>query len=497
MQYELWDLEHEAPTVLEEYKLPLDEANVALQIQRFLKYTRPSMHDVKHELALHFPSSIGNNLDAFTVLRTAFLRDYRLDRVKQRSSNSAVWRSVLIPVVHNIDETLLLGSSVFESSTSYQCEMQGILSCNTILKLSQTPLYRVSSFNDYMLYECVGRYAILPRGEEVANSIAIFLISRFGRKDSITMISCIEGDRDQGYINRCTFHSSLPLMTFYFGSLIGESKIVLWRFAPQSRHDSKGLIHLNFSSLLQTSVSSDSIFSVVISRRLETLHFSASGKELVYKVFDNPHSVVIRIGATLVYSTAQVECSDTVSKTAPSGLELSSQNTHSGLTTQSSISKLLSLGTALAHCTDVSTQLKFKVDTANRDIELVHRSGNREERQLVLSLPAWKDLHHIKPSIRMPTSTRQDKIMIILNRSAKPLCTLSDDVEETTPAMVIKDLRALPPSHKRKGDLGLANAVRNAATPSQLLEQPSWVGRQRDESMGEERTTKKLRAKVT
>ena len=151
----------------------------------------------------------------------------------------------------------------------------------------------------------------------------------------------------------------------------------------------------------------------------------------------------------------------------------------------------LSQGTVVLHDKEISNQLNIHSDSAGRDVGLIRRSGDREERQSIISLPEWNDAHNIRASVHMPTSSREDKITIVLNKTAKPYYTFTDDEDEATPTVVRKDVRALAPPTENHGDLGLRSALRSKAPPQ--LKPLTPISPQHEGSDGEERVAKRPR----
>ena len=283
--FEVWNIETEDPSVVEDWKVPLKKADVALQIRSFRKYTR--MYKIEHgsrvfkrELALHFPSSIGNKMDAFTVLRTVFLRNQSPARSNPQPSSNYIWRSVPIPMLHSIKRSLPQGTLGTEISASRSNGAPSTSTCDIKFELDQTSTYQVSLFNNLVLYKVIRGHDVLPVRLEVTSSLAIFSLEYNQEPDSLSLISYIGGDPRQGYISHVTFHSDLPLLAFWYGALEGKSKIVIWRFCQEQEQASKDPVYLNYSSLTE---SQDSFVSCYewIGGSLQSMQFSATAKEIV------------------------------------------------------------------------------------------------------------------------------------------------------------------------------------------------------------------------
>lgn len=190
-----------------------------------------------------------------------------------------------------------------------------------------------------------------------------------------------------------------------------------------------------------------------ISGRPKYTQFSPCGTQIIYQLHSssNPHVKPIRdFQAFAIAEQQQAEINKTRhqlttphAKTKPPYQDLKNANV---------LPPSMELNQPVFHGEGASTRLAF---TSNRSVTLVHRTDNGvEEEQSLLSLPAWNDVKSISPSIRMPSNTREDKVTIILNKTAQPFYTIGNGGEHTPPAVVRKDIRAIAKPRIKKSVLG-------------------------------------------
>jgi hypothetical protein len=118
------------------------------------------------------------------------------------------------------------------------------------------------------------------------------------------------------------------------------------------------------------------------------------------------------------------------------------------------------LNQPVLHENGSSTRLSFDSGAANRNIKLVHSTGEVKREQSLLSLPSWNDVKNISVSMRMPSRRRDDKVTIILNKTAQPFYVLCNGGKHTPPAVVRKDIRAIgKPKAESSSRLGKAEST--------------------------------------
>jgi hypothetical protein len=455
-QYQLWDIQPDEPCVKVQWHLPLNAGEVSLQVALFQKHVRTRVGGkdsvaTRREIALHFPTSIGEGLDKFTVLRTVFTHDRRKPLTCSASPHSeSPWIRASIPVVHNLGTTSLRGMSLKAREVSQDDITTGSSSMaqlDTVLTINRTPAFVVQTCKRYVLYKSVEGWDTAS-GEEPAASMALFRMPRDSQQeiDLLAFIDCLE---HRWPFSNCIFHPDLPLVAFCCNSIIDGPRIALWCFTTEAMRRRQG-----FSYITEVSLRKDSELISIISLAYgvpKKLQFSPNGEELIIQLPGGHLPKVVQLTATLAYKAAVAE---------EAHLERSDGREESlTVTTTASPGKLqlIKTGTPAAlqhneivmHDDGSSTQFAFRRGVAGRNLHLVHRTDGVVESQALLSLPAYDDINHVDVSVQLPTTTREDKITIILNKTAQPYYTLSKLADEAAPSVIRKDIRAVAPSRKR------------------------------------------------
>jgi hypothetical protein len=459
-QYEIWNIEEDDPVVVEDFNIPIDKNEVELQYERFQKYVKsfskvPTTPTARKDLALHFPTSIDSSLKTFTILRTIYKRDQTTGpRTHILDSSANCWRPILMPVIHTVDSTLLKGSSEKQQKekSKYIHDIEsGAQSYDTLLKLHKTPAFRMVTSQNYILYQSIaGREALSP-DEDSAATIAVFMLTNITGADETRLLGCIEGGQKQGSMHHCVFHPTYPLLAFYHNSPTGISQIILWCFARDFASRSSFML-LN-QSVLQSKDGFSTSSVATISGRPKYIQFSACGTQIIYQLHSssNPHAKPIRdfqVFAIAEQQQAEIE----KTRYQPTTPHAKTEPTCQDLEKTNVLPPSMELNQPVFHGEGASTRLAF---TSNRSVTLVHCTNNGvEEEQSLLSLPAWNDVKSVSPSIRMPSKTREDKVTIILNKTAQPFYTIGNGGEHTPPAVVRKDIRAIAKPRVKNSVLG-------------------------------------------
>ena len=438
--YQLWNLQTYDPTVIEEYKHPLLEAEVAFQIRRFGKLLSSKGKQKSLRLTLHFPSSIGEDLDTFTVLRTVLRKIPPSNNFEDGSGAAHSWMQVVIPVAH---EAYMVGT--------VRC-----MSMIEIFEIDRTEEYKLTPFGDYVLYEGYEAEHALhgrpnrPREIDVATTIAVFELKGDTEQNNVALLGCMKGRQLPvtrcASARQCLVHPHLPLMAFYLTEPYGSGRIILWCFTEGQRSEQH--LPLCFPSLAPYDSASFTCLDLE-GELLQSLQFSASGKELVYMAQKKRHPTVLSIDAASAYTMAKSGAYEKVRGSNTSQeVSLTKSSATQFLGSHLEVPRVFAQGDILVHNPQMHTMVGFDLKAATHDVQLVHTNGGFEERQSLLSLPRWADSKHVKVSVHMPTRNRRDKIRIVLNKSPKTLYTFSNDVEESEPAVVDKEMIALPPIRK-------------------------------------------------
>ena len=159
-QYEVYNTDLQEPELNGEWQFDLEADEIMQQIQFFSKVVplntvESGDHFAPQDLAIHFPVSIGNNLDIFTVLRTVYIRkcfSETSSSVPHKSTNS--WIILPIPVQHCEQSTLLHCSSL-PSSRGEAPEGGTRVSRVASVKIDDRTAFRLVAHNDYLLYYAI------------------------------------------------------------------------------------------------------------------------------------------------------------------------------------------------------------------------------------------------------------------------------------------------------------------------------------------------------
>jgi hypothetical protein len=488
-QYQLWNIEIDHPIVVEDSTIPLDKVEVRLQYERFQKQINSLNKAVgsqtsRKELALHFPTSIGHDLNTITILRTVFKRGQSIvPNTATSDTPASSWCSILMPIIHTVDSTLLQGPSTTSQLNKTEPIREGEsfeYGYDTLLKFDKTPAFRMITFHNYVLYQSVEGSEVLTQDEDGAATIAVYLLTNAKSPPDTRIVGCIEGNGNQGSIHHCVFHPRLPLLAFHYRSTTGISRIILWVFARGTDPDTSSFILLNQSVLQQEGFFTANISSV--QGRLRYIQFSACGTQIIYQphLSSNPHTKPI--DGLHVYESAMQQ--QAAFQMCENQLPLSYLHPESQILKNSNtLPQSMSLNQPVLHENGCSTRLSFNPEAVNRDIKLVHSNGEVAEEQSLLSLPAWKDVKNISVSVRMPSKSREDKVTIILNKTAQAFYSIRHGAEHTPPTVVRKDIRAI-----QKPKINSASSIGKT--------DPGWRGigyYEKNEGCGESHRSKRAR----
>ncbi|RBA13422.1 hypothetical protein FPRO05_02216 [Fusarium proliferatum] len=457
-QYEIWNITYEDPITVETSRISLESTEVHIQYERFRKYVQGSGKPIStqtagKELALHFPSSIDSDLNTFTVLRTVFKRRQSVPLGLHPISTDASeerWRSIPMPIMHTIHATLLYGlpTSTEPKTTGAIPETEPVVSSRPqALRLSKTPAFRLTVFRDYVLYQSLDGREALGENEDTAGTIAIYLLTTLpGGCDDVRLLGCIKGESICGSISHCVFHPEYPLLAFHYQSTIGGPRLFLWCFTKGDSSNTHSSVVLGHEVLQPGSKCDVSTSVATAGGRVKHLQFSALGTELSYQLYNSSYHNREYIGGCFVYDLARRQAeigrsnsqilSQSLMKVSPQRLAMERTNV---------LPHSMTLGQEVRHMNGTTTSLSFDVGASNRSVKLVHRESGVEKEQSLLSLPAWEDIKNVSVSIRTPSRSREDKVTIILNKTAKPFYTLRNGDHLTAPAVVKKDVRAIMP----------------------------------------------------
>ncbi|OAL52436.1 hypothetical protein IQ07DRAFT_598053 [Pyrenochaeta sp. DS3sAY3a] len=456
-QYQLWDIDLDDPVVIEDIFVSLDKDAVRIQHDRFRRLTTHgrarSAGKRTAATSLHFPTSIDVSLQTFTVLTTVFRRHSTtvpIDSARGRSAVADIWRPIALPIQHTEVETLLSGlptPTTPDVDSNAENSTTSIICCQNDLTLETTQAYRVTTSGDYALYQSIEEDDETSDGMEKSTSIAVYQLDFSDDANPSRLLACIEGNGTLGAIYHCVFHPTLPLLAFHFDSrfVTIESRIVLWRFTPDSSSYVIALNHFFSSRSLDARLYVSYIASLPTLSNLAYLQFSVCGTNLVYQPRGYPMPFTAPLQDFRVYQLAleqqREKMKPHVQKPDTQNLELHSNGT---MIANTALPNHMALNVPVVAPGGLPTRLAYDSTSANRVVSLMFANKNSApQQQPLLSLPAWDDVKHISISLRMPTERRQEKITVVLNKTAQPSYVFGSASKQTAPAVVRKDVRVL------------------------------------------------------
>jgi len=435
---------------VEDCRIPLDEIEVQSQYTRFQKlvstdHTSNGTRTTIKDLALHFPTSISEDLRTIIVLVSVFDRhqEFPPGKSSKHGADAAeIWTPTRMPIRHVTDATLLMGIPTCTVGSGHAaCKETKPPTCarEKAIRLDRTLAYRLISCRSYILYQTLGGSGALGEEEDITGTIAVYRRDP-NHHNSPRLVGCIAGDGSKGSIYRPVFHPSYPLVAFNYFSQIGGSHIVLWSFETGT-DDILLLNHDVFSSKSLTGGLSV-CYVAALSSRIKMLQFSACGANVIYQVHNSPSLHTKPIPGLDVYTAAKrqqaVEEAEEVSQVLTRGgfEESAVEHIHK-------LPRSMALNQPTQNTDGSVTSISFDAGASNRAIKLVHSANRENYEQSLLSLPAWVDVHNVSASVRMPSLSRDERITIILNKTAEAFYVFGRGTGPTNPAVVRKDIRAL------------------------------------------------------
>ncbi|MCJ1430987.1 hypothetical protein MMC27_000337 [Xylographa pallens] len=448
-QYELWDVNLETFENIAEWWFSLKEDEIILQLKHFIKKVYLSRSEtmtgrVTQKLAVHFPTSIGDRLDTFTVLRTVFIRKSVGSSVQPESYDKVnLWLEAPIPVVYTANSTFVYPSLPLLRPDGDSDDDQ--MPYTSSLELDRRTIFRLSMSNEYLIYQCVRRSSVIedldredwasevepidqehtgssaddqnsdwqdenwvPDCEQIASSLAIFSTAQARIGGNIRLPGYISRGENEDFLSRFAFHTTLPLMVLHCGSDSAfTGKVILWNFKHGTDSGSENVVGLDWATI---NGNSNLCFETLLTDAapwVERLQFSPCGKQVVVEYYASDHPIVIGIEETQVYKLA-------------------------------------------FEAAKKSTQLYFHANSTQRDIELIQRDGETQTVQPLLSLPIYSDTRHLRISLLSSQERNDNKLRVMLDKSAKLYYTIIESGEDVPVAVVEKDLTALLGARKQK-----------------------------------------------
>lgn len=466
-QFELYNTNSQEPEVEGQWEFGLEADEVIRQIQLFSKVvtfnpTKSGKYSIQQDLAVHFPISIGNKLDVFTVLRGVYIRKCfgnTSSSISHKSTDS--WISLPIPVEHYENSTLLRCSSLSTSQgKSSKADMP--TSTPASVEIDNLTAFRFVIHNDYLMYYAIGGTTItrqssssakggeyhendelytededesdemsisshddnVPENECVGTSVAVFSMAGVHQGEGIYLLDYIKNAGKGTYIGKYAFHSSLPLLAIHCGS-DDNGNIFLWK-----------LKNVECSNHVFQTVSTFQALVVKKVHWTESLQFSACGKHVIIEEYGAKQPTVIPIGESILHNITREL------------LEMPTANYSRSSTNDMRSVSLIDKTYFLQNETvsldrDSSTRLDFNPNSSHTDIQLVKSYEAFQILQPLLTLPNFSDIRHVNISLLLPRGEHATRIRIMMTKSDKLFCTLAGADEDTPTTIVEKETRAL------------------------------------------------------
>jgi hypothetical protein len=180
----------------------------------------------------------------------------------------------------------------------------------------------------------------------------------------------------------------------------------------------------------------------------EEINFTECGTSLLIKYSSSSCPQKRTVGKTILYRDA-IKAFHPVDKLEVSE-EIIVSTQHIGVISMQQVGSLNSGHMQLGQNSQGDTTFQ-RLDISRNGpagVDLVEVDGNVEYRQPILSLPKSEANEHLRVSIQ-PSTSRDEKITIILHKAAQPWYSLSNRGGEDFPRIVKKDRRAIRPAKKR------------------------------------------------
>lgn len=462
-QYQIWNVESRNPTVIEDSYVHLNSEEVQMQCEGFenqrMKYPADGSQNIGPEFALHFPISIAEDLQRFTVLTTVFVpvQPWTAHRNSETTIPAAKsWRAISVPVLSTIHAPMLkgfanspspsVGYNTVVARSSYFSNNSAVRSALTrkTVAIVKMPTYQLFTYRDYIMYQSNEGCGVLIEEPDTMGTLAVYQASGDEQSRVATLLGCVESNGRLGAMSHATFHPNYPLLAFQYLSARGEAHTVLWHFSQTTDSDSKISV-LNIENLRSNSMKFlCSMASIATSPSpLKVLHFSACGETLIYQGHNDMYPFTKFIRSSPVFLAAKLQSQSNDGNNQISSSQANQGSTHSSgvVMKASDLPTHMTPADVVRHTDGSITTLSFNPDAPNRDIKLQHLTKLGLHEQSLLSLPAWSGVNQIAASVHM--TQENGEITIVLNKMPKALYVIGDASAETQPTVVKKDVRAI------------------------------------------------------
>ncbi|OAL44689.1 hypothetical protein IQ07DRAFT_235234 [Pyrenochaeta sp. DS3sAY3a] len=454
-QYEIWSISSENPVIVEVSHLPLDPKEVQLQYDTF---SIPSSSDCC--MAIHFPTSIREDLECFTVLTTVYRRRKPLPSASERSHpviQTNLWESTTIPIKKPIHARMHMKTwrSAQEDvrASSFANRLDTSTSSSKLYTPSKFPSYELTVHNDYVIYQSNEGCGILDRIEKIRRTLSVYKLGDEEQDNTAKLLGTVECSGNFGNMSPATLHPNRFLLAFHFAAISGKSRILLWQLNEKMNIKPEH-IHLD-SALCRLSMegSTGSLTSIPLLGRLSNLQFDSSGKQLIYLYKNASYPCILDITSFQIFQGSQ---NWTKTKTLdqepalPSVTKTEISEAEAPVAVHTICTQRQDLGESRFHTEGSSMSLSLYSKAAckrsknvHRELKIQYSDARASFEQEILSLPAWEDADQISASVYPSPTVSDDRITVVLNKKSKCLYELDERVKPTPPMIVTKDKRAI------------------------------------------------------
>ena len=276
----------------------------------------------------------------------------------------------------------------------------------------------------------------IPENEQMGTSVAIFSTASTLQLEEIRLLDYLENAGEDKYIGRYAFHPSLPLLAIHCGSEKSGS-VILWNFRSSEFSDRVPGTAPRFQKLSEKTM-----------HWTESLQFLACGTQVIIEEYLAERPTVIPISESAIYIMAQ-KLHDLPAESHSRSAAGEAHSVSTAGTMALPVNEVMLLDPKS------DTRLEFHPNLAHTNIGLIKRVGSFGVVQPLLTLPNQSDIRHVNIDILPSTDMNATRIRVMITKSPKLFCSLTDADEDTSTAIVEKEIRALSPAIKRK--YGMAN----------------------------------------
>ncbi|KAI1125886.1 hypothetical protein F5Y10DRAFT_294264 [Nemania abortiva] len=421
-RYEVWCINSDTPSKVRELRIPLDSAEVRAQVigamrkKRVISVGSEYTGKPAFKWTLPFPAAIGSNLNLMVVLQTVYSMD------KSASSDRAavqLYRVQLRGGGHHPQQNFSSHNDDLQHERSYYS-------------------YVLSGDGKYVIRQDIK--FLIPSILESPFINTLVAYEARSNTEAVVPMNSYRPHHPHASVHVCSIHPQLPFALLSLDEPGSPNRIKLWYFGQQL---SKNVASISCTiDLTATLRKVDDGQLSACGRQNGDLKFSACGTQVIVSVSSlyGPQGapVVIPLDQYALYTEVaglllQPESNDPASTARAQAQDCSSLQ----------ITKESMKGGRLVAAGNTASGLSISTLGGARTIDLGSQS--------ILSFPeSWgRMVSESGVTIRRTSPAREKNIKIVLNLVSQPYYTYGNPEEDSLPAVVFKDSRALlPPIHR-------------------------------------------------